>query len=137
MTSGPKKLTIDDCLDIIPLSYFQYRLLILCGVLFMADAMEVILLSFLTACAGETFHLNDAEMSSITSVVFLGQLIGTCFWGPFADLYGRRAGYLCACAMTSVFGILSGLSPNYPCLLTFRSLVGFGIAGLTGMGGFL
>lgn len=101
MASDARELTIDQCLDIIPLSFFQYRLLALCGVLFMADAMEVILLSFLTACAGETFNLSDMEMSSITSVVFAGQLIGTCFWGPFADVYGRRTGYLCACAVTS------------------------------------
>ena len=50
---------IDDILSKFEVSYFHYRLLVLCGLAFMNDAMEVLLLTFLSACAGAEFNLNE------------------------------------------------------------------------------
>lgn len=85
---------LNDVLESMDLGYFHYRLLIMCGMSFMADAMEVSLLSFMSTCAGVDFDLNDTQIASITSVVFAGELLGSMFWGPFADKYGRRMTFL-------------------------------------------
>ncbi len=112
-----------------PVGWFQYRLLLMCGLAFMADALEVSLLSFLATCAGDDWGLSPSQEASITSVVFGGIICGTMFWGIFADKYGRKLTYFCACGLITVGGFLSGASPSYYWLIFFRSLAGFGIGG--------
>ena len=66
------------------MSYYQIRLLFVCGFAFMADSLEVNLLSFLATCAGDEWSLNNAERAAITGSVFAGVLVGTIFWGQFS-----------------------------------------------------
>lgn len=128
---GLKVLTLEEAMESIPVSFFHYRLLLMCGLAFMADAMEVSLLSFLATCAGSEWNLNTSQQASITSLVFGGELLGSLFWGQFADRYGRKIAYLVACCLISVGGFLSGAAPSYEWLLVFRAIVGFGVGGLT------
>lgn len=123
--------SLDSILESFPVSFFHYRLLIMCGLAFCADAMEVSLLAFLSFCAGDEWNLSNAEKASITGVVFAGELAGSLFWGPMADKFGRKIAFIVACVMISVAGFLSGVSPSYGWLLFFRAVVGFGVGGLT------
>ncbi len=118
---------IDAVVEALPLSFFHHRMLFTCGLSFMADAMEVSLLSFISACAGDEFGLSDSARASLVSVVFAGQLIGNLFWGPFADHFGRKNAFLFACLFMTSFGFLSAFSWSFICLLLFRGLVGFGV----------
>lgn len=127
--SNVRSLTLEEALDENPVGFFQYRLLLMCGLAFMADALEVSLLSFLATCAGDDWGLSASEEASITSVVFAGIICGTMFWGIFADKYGRRLAYFYACGLITVGGFLSGASPSYYWLIFFRSVAGFGIGG--------
>ena len=125
------KRSIDSVLESIPVGWFHYRLAIICGAAFMADSMEVTLLSYISTCAGDDWDLSDSEKATITSLVFAGALLGSLFWGRFADIYGRKMSFIAACIVISASGLLSAASPSYPWLLTFRALVGFGIGGST------
>jgi len=124
-----QSITLNEALMQIPVGLFQYRLLVMCGFVFMADALEVNLMTFLATCAGDEWHLNASERASITGIVFAGIIFGTIFWGLFADRYGRKLSYMCACILICVGGLLSGASPNYYCLIIFRAIAGFGIGG--------
>ena len=124
-------MDIDAIFEKMPISSYHYKLLIMCGLLFMCDAMEVSLLSFLATCAGNEWGLSDVQRASISAVVFSGQLFGGFFWGPIADRYGRKIAFLCACSLIVAFGLLSASSRTYEWLLTFRAIVGFGVGGLT------
>jgi len=126
----PKAITTEEALERIPLGLFQWRLLIMCGGAFMADSLEVNLLTFLATCVGDEWNLSDTEEASITGIVFVGIIIGTIFWGVFADWYGRRLTYLIACILVSVFGFISGASPNFYWLIAFRSVTGFGLGAM-------
>lgn len=105
-SSGPI-FSLDEILEKIPLGFFHYRLLIVCGMSFMADAMEVTLLSFISTCAGSDWDLADSEIALIASIVFIGVLVGSLFWGPFADRFGRRYAF--------IFGLST--SSSSPCRL--------------------
>jgi MFS family permease len=97
----------------------------------MADAMEVSLLSFMSSCAGKEFGLSNAQTASITGVVFFGELVGSLFWGPISDTFGRRFAFVVACILITSGGALSAFSPSYQVLLITRAVVGFGVGGLT------
>jgi len=123
--------SLDDTLDNIPVGKFHWQLLIMCGAVFMADAMEVNLLAFISMCAGAEWDLTITQVAAITSAVFAGEFFGGLFWGPISDRYGRRVGFILAVTVICIAGIFSGLSPNYPTLLVLRMICGFGVGGLT------
>jgi MFS family permease len=128
---GQGSMSLDDAIDAIPVGTFHYRLLFMCGAVFMADAMEVNLLAFISECAGSEWGLDKPQIASITSAVFAGELFGGLFWGPVADKYGRRKSFMMAVAIISMAGVFSGASPNYATLICLRAICGFGIGGLT------
>lgn len=85
MVDKVKTRTVDEVMEHIGVGKFQYFVFIICGISFMADAVEVSLLSFLAECLEVEWGLTEVQKSSLTSVVFVGQLFGSYFWGPFAD----------------------------------------------------
>mmetsp|Transcript_24551 Transcript_24551/g.36146 ORF Transcript_24551/g.36146 Transcript_24551/m.36146 type:complete len:495 (-) Transcript_24551:206-1690(-) len=123
--------TLDQVLEGLPVGWFHYRLLFICGLAFMADGMEVSLLSFVSTCAGIDWDLSDAQIALITSVVFAGELLGSMFFGPIADKYGRRGAFMLSCTIITIAGFVSGVSPNYIVLLLCRCIVGIGVGGVT------
>ena len=56
-------------------------------------------------------------------------LVGSIFWGEFADRFGRRITYFASNSLIAGAGFLSGAAPSLPWLIFFRSVVGFGIGG--------
>lgn len=123
-------ITLDAALELNSVGFYQYRLLLLCGFAFMADALEVNLLSFLSVCAAKEWNLSDAEEASITGIVFAGIICGSGFWGVLSDWYGRKRAFIFATAVITLGGILTGFATSFPLLLFFRGLVGFGVGGM-------
>ena len=56
----------------------------------MTDAGELMLLSMLSPELQCKWHLQKWQQALITTVVFIGYLIGSPLWGKFADQYGRK-----------------------------------------------
>lgn len=127
--SSAEKKPLNEVIDMIPVGLFHYRLLFICGLAFMADGLEVSLLSFMSACAGIEWGLSDDQIALISSIVFAGQFAGTLFFGYFADRFGRRIGFLLCCMLVSGAGLASGVSFSYWFLITCRAIVGFGVGG--------
>eukprot|EP00736_Rhodelphis_marinus_P011399 Rmarinus@m.2383 len=108
---------------------FQWRLMFINGACWMADAMEMMLLSFLSVEVGCIWELTEWEEAFITTSVFIGMCAGAATWGLISDKYGRRKTYMMVAVFTFVAGLASAAAPNYPMLLLLRALVGFGVAG--------
>uniref|UniRef100_A0A453CSL8 Major facilitator superfamily (MFS) profile domain-containing protein n=1 Tax=Aegilops tauschii subsp. strangulata TaxID=200361 RepID=A0A453CSL8_AEGTS len=121
--------TVDDAL--ISSGFGKYQILILsyAGIGLIAEAMEMMLLSFVGPSVQLEWNLTAHQESMITSVVFVGMLIGAYSWGVVSDNYGRRKGFLFTAIMTSGAGFLSAFSPNYVALMALRFLVGIGLGG--------
>ncbi|KAM3277908.1 hypothetical protein ACQJBY_045655 [Aegilops geniculata] len=121
--------TTDDALTTMGFGKLQGLVLVYAGMGWVAEAMEVMLLSFVGPLIREEWKISAQDESLLSSVVFLGMLIGACGWGYVSDKYGRRTGLLFSTLFTTGMGFLSALSPNYLCLMALRFLVGVGLGG--------
>ncbi|KAG8066197.1 hypothetical protein GUJ93_ZPchr0004g39337 [Zizania palustris] len=121
--------SVDDALLSSGFGRFQILILLYAGVGLIAEAMEMMLLSFVGPSVQLEWKLTSHQESMITSVVFVGMLIGAYSWGVVSDNYGRRRGFLFTAIVTSGAGFLSAFAPNYVALICLRFLVGIGLGG--------
>ncbi|CAM9116751.1 unnamed protein product, partial [Ectocarpus fasciculatus] len=120
-------LTVTECIEGLPLGWFHTRLLLIAGLGGMADGMEISLLLFIGTCAGEMWNLSTREIAMLCSVVFSGEMVGSLFWGPLADHWGRRPVSISGLATISTFGMLSSVAPSFVWLAAFQFFVGVGV----------
>ncbi|WCJ34654.1 Synaptic vesicle 2-related protein [Euphorbia peplus] len=121
--------TLDEALEAVGFGKFQAGVLSYAGMCLFAEAMEMMILSFVGMAVKSEWELSSNQESLITSVVFFGMLFGAYSWGLISDNYGRRKGIFGSTILTSVAGLLSTFSPNYISLVTLRCLVGVGLGG--------
>ncbi|KAI5557850.1 hypothetical protein BDE02_18G130900 [Populus trichocarpa] len=121
--------TLDDALASAGFGKFQFLVLAYAGLGWFAEAMEIMILSFVGPAVKSQWNLSSTQESLLSTVVFAGMLVGAYSWGLFSDYCGRRKGFLGITIITSAAGFLSTFSPNYVSLLILRCLVGVGLGG--------
>ena len=88
-------------------------LLAYCGLAWLADACEVMLLSFLGPAVRCAWGVGPAAESALTSVVFATMLFGVTSLGAVADQLGRRRGFLLSALILGGAGLASALAPSF------------------------
>lgn len=128
---APGTLTVGGVLDHLDVGPFQVRLLIICGLTFAADAMEVLLMGFALPGVNTSFNLPPGTLGAnmLLSATFAGMLLGAPYWGRQADRQGRRPVFLLTVLLGVLFGVVGALAPNVEVLLLARFLTGFAIGG--------
>jgi MFS family permease len=121
--------SLDEALELNKIGFYHYRLLVLCGLGFMTDSLEVNLLSFLSVCAAKEWNLSASQEASITGIVFAGMICGSWCWGVISDWKGRKTTFFLCSAIITIGGLLTGIATSFPLLLFFRGIVGFGVGG--------
>lgn len=121
--------TVDEALSAMEFGKFQTLVLVYAGLGWFADAMEIMLLSFVGPAVKSHWGLSSTEEGLLSTVVFAGMLLGAYLWGLISDTYGRRVGFLGIAILTSLSALSSSFSPNYISLLTLRCFVGIGLGG--------
>ncbi|XP_073917119.1 synaptic vesicle 2-related protein isoform X2 [Castor canadensis] len=97
---------VEDAVEAIGFGKFQWKLSVLTGLAWMADAMEMMILSILAPQLHCEWRLPSWQVALLTS--------------------GLRISVL----WTLYYGILSAFAPVYSWILVLRGLVGFGIGGV-------
>ncbi|KAF5827810.1 hypothetical protein DUNSADRAFT_18694 [Dunaliella salina] len=120
--------TVDEVLERMGFTRTHWFLFLVTGLIWGADAMSVMLMSFLGPAARCEWELSPAAESFLSSAVFGGMLLGAGAWGAYADYAGRRVAVLVSCGLTAVCGVLSALSTDFVLLIIARTAVGFGLA---------
>lgn len=128
-SGGSETFTVEDAIKQAGFGAYQGWLLAYAGMSWTAEAMEMMLLSFVGPAVQSEWGLTGHEESLIASVVFGGMMIGAYSWGVLSDAKGRRFGFFATAVLTFVAGLLSATSPNYLTLVLFRGLVGVGLGG--------
>uniref|UniRef100_A0A914EPS9 Major facilitator superfamily (MFS) profile domain-containing protein n=1 Tax=Acrobeloides nanus TaxID=290746 RepID=A0A914EPS9_9BILA len=131
-TSEPPKdsYTVDEAVEYLGFGRFQVMLSLLTGLAWMADAMEMMILSILFPALSCEWEISTVEQAMITTCVFSGMMLSSTVWGKICDRFGRRTGLMCAALLTFAMGALSSLSPSFKVLLLLRGLTGIGIGGV-------
>jgi len=127
--SAERMMTVDDALGHIGIGQFQWCMLCVLGFSYMADAGEMLFLSFLGPAVKCEWNLTGTEESMITTVVFAGMAIGSFSFGTLADFFGRKPATIADVAFTAVAGLLSATAVNFWTLVLCRFLVGCGVGG--------
>ncbi|ANE43412.1 MFS transporter [Deinococcus puniceus] len=129
--AAPPALAVDAAIDQLGLGRFQWRLLLICGLTWAADAMEVLLMGFALPGISAEFGLarGSADATVLLTATFAGMLVGALFWGWLADRIGRRTVFLITVMLGVVFGLLGAVSPTVALLVVARFLTGFAIGG--------
>uniref|UniRef100_A0A8C6UZ26 Synaptic vesicle 2-related protein n=1 Tax=Neogobius melanostomus TaxID=47308 RepID=A0A8C6UZ26_9GOBI len=120
---------VEDAVEAIGFGTFQWKLSILTGLSWMADAMEMMILSILAPQLHCEWRLPSLEVAFLTSAVFIGMMISSSLWGNISDKYGRKTGLTMSVLWTLFYGLMSAFAPVYAWILFLRALVGFGIGG--------
>ena len=129
--------TVNEGVNKIGFGFFQVLVTVFCGLMWAAEATELMLLSILSAAVMCEWDLLYLEEAAIATVVFFGFFLGGIFWGVVFGSLGKRNGFLIITSIMLVFGVLSALRvlsddsmiPGYPWLLAYRFVVGFGAGG--------
>ncbi len=126
-----ERMTVDDAIERLGMGRFQLLVLTAAGLCFAADAMQVLLLSFLSEVLRLEWNLTNDETALITSMLFIGAIFGTLLLGPLADKKGRKPIFILAGSIISIFSLAVAFCTNYWSLLSMLFMVGFGVGGLT------
>eukprot|EP00937_MAST-01D_sp_MAST-1D-sp2_P000254 g254.t1 len=129
VSSGPS-IGLDEALELVGHGTFQRRLLLLTGATQLADAMELLLITFLprqvrchTAWGAS---LSDAALAT---AVFCGMLLGALGAGVLADRRGRRAAFIATTALAAGGGLLAAAATASWQIVALRFVAGMGVGG--------
>lgn len=116
-------------LDKVPLGPFHRKLVLVSGIGWMFDSMDVGIISFVVATLAREWALQPDQVAWMLSIGLLGMLAGAATTGTLADRFGRKAMFQATLLIFSVATGLCALAWSYLSLLATRFLVGFGLGG--------
>ncbi|MCJ8519387.1 putative MFS transporter [Pseudorhizobium tarimense] len=122
-------ITIDEALDRAGAGSYQKRLIGIFGLVWAADAMQVLAVGFTAASIAASFGLTVPQALQTGTLFFLGMLLGALGFGRLADRIGRRNVLIVTVSCDAVFGILSVFAPDFTILLLLRFLTGAAVGG--------
>ncbi|MGR9172747.1 MFS transporter [Hyphomicrobiales bacterium] len=122
-------ITIDEALDQAGAGRFQVRLMGIFGLVWAADAMQVIAVGFTATSIAASFELTVPQALQTGTAFFLGMFLGALGFGKLADRIGRRRVLIATVLSDAVFGTLSIFAPSFAILLVLRFLTGAAVGG--------
>ena len=125
----PTPITVEQGIQLAGVGKFQYRLFLIFGLVWMADAMQVLSIGFSAPSIARTFGIGLPQALQTGTLFFIGMLVGAFVMGRLADRIGRRPVLMSAVVIDACFGVASSFAPDFGWLLAFRFLTGIGVGG--------
>ena len=128
-SDSEREFTAEEAIECAGFGRYQLFVALAVGLAWMADGMEIMVVSILGPVLLCEWGISVYQEALITTVVFLGFLIGSPAFGWFADQFGRRNALFFSSVWITFYGILSAFAPTLNWLLFLRFVVGLGIGG--------
>lgn len=82
--------TVTQAVNALGFGWFQVKLSLCVGLCWMADSMEMTILSVLGPALHCDWGISRYQQALVTTIVFLGMMMSSTFWGQLSDRYGRK-----------------------------------------------
>ncbi len=122
-------ITVEKGLQTAGVGKFQYRLFVIFGLVWLADAMQVLSIGFSAPSIAKTFGLTIPQALQTGTMFFVGMMIGAFVFGRLADRIGRRPVLMIAVIIDAVAGVASAFAGDFGWLVFLRFLTGVGVGG--------
>jgi putative MFS transporter len=122
-------MTVEKGIQAAGVGKFQYRLFGIFGLVWAADAMQVLSIGFTAPSISRTFGMSMQQALQTGTLFFTGMLIGAFVFGRLADRIGRRPVLMMAVIIDACCGVASAFAPDFTWLLVLRFLTGIGVGG--------
>jgi putative MFS transporter len=122
-------ISVEHALQLSGVGKFQYRLFAIFGLVWMADAMQVLSIGFSAPSIAQTFGISMPQALHTGTFFFVGMLLGAFAFGRLADRIGRRPVLLIAVAIDACAGVASAFANDFTWLLVLRLITGIGVGG--------
>lgn len=123
------QISFEDAIRTAGVGKFQYRLFVIFGLVWMADAMQVLSIGFSAPSIASTFGVPVPQALQTGTTFFIGMLIGAFCFGRIADRVGRRPALMLAVVIDAACGVASAFAPSLGWLMVLRLLTGIGVGG--------
>ncbi|UHS59540.1 MFS transporter [Agrobacterium vaccinii] len=122
-------VSVEDGLRAAGVGAFQKRLFVIFGLVWAADAMQVLAIGFSAPSIAKSFGVTVPQALQTGTFFFLGMLIGAFAFGRLADRIGRRPVLFIAIILDAICGVASAFAPDLQWLIVARFLTGIGVGG--------
>lgn len=82
--------TVTQAVNALGFGWFQVKLSLCVGLCWMADSMEMTILSVLGPALHCDWGITRYQQALTTTIVFLGMMLSSTFWGQLSDRCGRK-----------------------------------------------
>ncbi|MCV9967035.1 MFS transporter [Pararhizobium sp. BT-229] len=122
-------ITVEEGIRKAGVGRFQKRLFVIFGLVWAADAMQVLAIGFSAPSIAASFGITVPQALQTGTMFFFGMLIGAFVFGRLADRIGRRPVLFIAIVLDAICGVASAFAPDFQWLLVARFLTGLGVGG--------
>ena len=120
-------ITVNDALILVSGTPFSARLWLATGMTQFADALELLLLSFLASEIRCPFHLSTYSITLLQTCVLIGMWLGSNVSGVLSDKVGRKPTLILSLACTVAGGLAATFAMDFDTILVCRFVVGLGV----------
>ncbi|KAH8831459.1 major facilitator superfamily domain-containing protein [Flagelloscypha sp. PMI_526] len=126
---GDSRTPLDRTIDMIGMGSYQWALLTLCGLGWLADNMWVQTVAIILPRVQIHYSVPDSYAGLLSSSVFAGMMFGAVGWGSCSDLLGRSMAFNGTLFFTAVFGLAASFVNSFPMLCLLMFLLGSSVGG--------
>ena len=122
---------LERLLDDRPISGFQIRIFLLCGLVGILDGLNTMSIGVAAKAMAADFQIRLASFGPVFAAMLLGATIGAIGFGAFGDRVGRKQPIIAAVVIIAVFTLLTPAAHTVGGLIVIRFLLGLGLGGAT------